>query len=180
MIRFVLLLAGALVAFGAEARDNAPSQIKKPYALLISLDGFRYDYAERDSATKLLEFAKKGVAAKALIPVFPTSTFPNHYSIATGLYPAHHGIVENTFWDPKRNALFKFNDPALAHDPHEALVLGAGAARWLTALLYGFRPHYLPTATVVSVILLGVAALTCFVPARRASRVDPVVALRNE
>jgi len=60
------------------------------------------------------------------------------------------------------------------------LVLAAIAARSMTALLYGFRPDYLPTVTVVSVILLGVAALACFIPARRASRIDPVAALRNE
>ena len=60
------------------------------------------------------------------------------------------------------------------------LVLAAIAARSMTALLYGFRPDYGPTVLVVSLILLTVAALACFVPARRASRVDPVVALRNE
>ena len=60
------------------------------------------------------------------------------------------------------------------------LVLAALAARSMRALLYGFRPDYVPTVTVVSLILLAVAALACFVPARRASRVDPVVALRNE
>lgn len=60
------------------------------------------------------------------------------------------------------------------------LVLAAVAAHSMTSLLYGFRPDYLPTATAVSFILLGVAALACFVPALRASRVDPVIALRNE
>jgi putative ABC transport system permease protein len=60
------------------------------------------------------------------------------------------------------------------------LALAAIAARSMTALLYGFRPDYVPTVTWVSLILLSVAALACFVPARRASRVDPVVALRNE
>jgi putative ABC transport system permease protein len=60
------------------------------------------------------------------------------------------------------------------------LVLSAGAARLLTALLYGFHPDYAPTATLVSLILLAVAALACFVPAHRAARVDPIVALRNE
>ena len=74
----------------------------KPYVLLISLDGFRYDYAERDHATNLLALGQSGVAAKALIPSFPTTTFPNHYTIVTGLYPAHHGIVDNSFWDPER------------------------------------------------------------------------------
>jgi putative ABC transport system permease protein len=60
------------------------------------------------------------------------------------------------------------------------LVLAAIAARSMTALLYGFQPGYLPTITVVSLVLLAVAATACFVPARRASRVDPVVALRSE
>ena len=59
------------------------------------------------------------------------------------------------------------------------LVLAAMASRLLTALLYGFRPHYMPTAAVVSLLLLGVAALACFVPARRASHIDPMVALRQ-
>ena len=102
--------------FGLRAQPshplNAPSQQDKPYVLLISLDGFRYDYAERDHATNLLALGKSGVTAKALIPSFPTTTFPNHYTIVTGLYPAHHGIVDNSFWDPARNAEFKSSDSA--------------------------------------------------------------------
>jgi ABC-type antimicrobial peptide transport system permease subunit len=60
------------------------------------------------------------------------------------------------------------------------LGLAAIASRWMSALLYGFRPDYVATVTVVSLVLLAVSALACLVPARRASRVDPVVALRNE
>jgi ABC-type antimicrobial peptide transport system permease subunit len=60
------------------------------------------------------------------------------------------------------------------------LALAALAARLMTALLYGFQPDYLPAASMVSLILLAVAALACFIPARRASRIDPVVALQHE
>ncbi|MBI2686772.1 MAG: FtsX-like permease family protein [Acidobacteria bacterium] len=60
------------------------------------------------------------------------------------------------------------------------LVLSAIAARLMTTLLYGFQPGYIPAVALVSLILLAVAALACFVPARRASRIDPLVALQHE
>ena len=67
--------------------------------ILISLDGFRYDYLDKYQPKTLNELARKGVRAKWLIPAFPTKTFPNHYTIATGLYPEHHGIIENNIFD---------------------------------------------------------------------------------
>ena len=60
------------------------------------------------------------------------------------------------------------------------LVLAAFAARLMTTLFYGFQPDYLPAVTVVSLVLLAVAAMACFVPARRASRIDPMLALQHE
>jgi putative ABC transport system permease protein len=60
------------------------------------------------------------------------------------------------------------------------LVLAAMASRLMTTLLYGVRPDYLPTVAVVSLILVSVAAVACFVPARRASHIDPMIALRQE
>ena len=54
------------------------------------------------------------------------------------------------------------------------------ASRLMTALLFGFHPDYIPTVAVVYVVLLGIGALACFIPARRASRIDAVVALRQE
>ncbi len=115
--------------------ENAASQIEKPYVLLISLDAFRYDYAERYQATNLIQLGHKGIRAKALIPSFPTTTFPNHYTIVTGLYPAHHGIVENTFWDPARKALFRFNDAATATDG----TWWGGTPLWVLAEQQGMR-----------------------------------------
>ena len=110
---FIALFLGLVRSSAQPAHAlNAPAHQEKPYVLLISLDGFRYDYAARDHATNLLALGQSGVTAKALIPSFPTTTFPNHYTIVTGLDPAHHGIVDNAFWDPERHAGFKSSDSA--------------------------------------------------------------------
>ena len=76
---------------------NQESQLDKPYLVMISIDGFRWDYLDIHPAPFLNELANEGVRAERLLPVFPTLTFPNHYSMATGLYPAQHGIVANEF-----------------------------------------------------------------------------------
>ena len=85
------------------ANRNTPEQQKKPYVILISADGFRYDYAEKYQASHLLELSDGGVRAASMIPSFPSVTFPNHYTIVTGMYPSHHGLVNNTFYDAKKN-----------------------------------------------------------------------------
>jgi predicted AlkP superfamily pyrophosphatase or phosphodiesterase len=132
---FTLLLALG-PCFGQTAHPpNAPAQQDKPYLLLISVDGFRYDYAQRDHAANLLAFAQSGVAAKALIPSFPTTTFPNHYTIVTGLYPSHHGIVDNSFWDPARNAEFRSGDSAATTDG----AWWGGTPLWVLAEQQGMR-----------------------------------------
>lgn len=71
----------------------------KPTVILVSLDGFRWDYLDKYNPPTLNKLAKDGSRAKWMTPSFPTKTFPNHYTIATGLYPAHHGIVENNVYD---------------------------------------------------------------------------------
>jgi predicted AlkP superfamily pyrophosphatase or phosphodiesterase len=81
---------------------NSIEQQQKPYVILISADGFRHDYAKKYGAKHLQELSENGVQAESMIPSFPSVTFPNHYSIATGLYPAHHGLVNNTFYDKKK------------------------------------------------------------------------------
>lgn len=81
-------------------RANHPSQYNKPYVILISADGFRYDYIDKFNAVNLKRLSSGGVRAESMIPAFPSLTFPNHYTLATGLYPAHHGLVDNTFFDP--------------------------------------------------------------------------------
>lgn len=85
---------------------------QRPYVVLVSLDGFRYDYAVKYHATNLLALGKAGAAAEAMIPSFPTVTFPNHVSIVTGQYPGHHGLVCNAFYDPILKAMYSMRNAA--------------------------------------------------------------------
>ncbi|KAL3638233.1 hypothetical protein CASFOL_017604 [Castilleja foliolosa] len=77
------------------------SKLKTPVVLLISSDGFRFGYQYKTDTPNIDRLIQNGTEAElGLIPVFPTLTFPNHYSIVTGLYPAYHGIINNYFTDP--------------------------------------------------------------------------------
>src|SRR5579863_10235217 len=82
---------------------NTAVQQTKHYVVLVSLDGFRYDYATKYGAKNLLQMAARGASApQGMIPAYPAVTFSNHYTLVTGLYPAHTGIVANNFYDPAR------------------------------------------------------------------------------
>lgn len=87
-------------------RLNSKAQKQKPYVILISADGFRYDYAEKYQTSHLLDLASGGVKATSLMPVFPAITFPSHYTLVTGLYPSHHGLVSNRFYDPQQQRIY--------------------------------------------------------------------------
>ncbi len=99
-----------------EGRRNASNQLSKPYVILISADGFRYDYAVKHAATNLLRLSKRGVRAKSMIPCYPSVTYTNHYSIATGLYAAHHGLVYNRFYDRNRKESYAIDDRSTVED----------------------------------------------------------------
>ena len=95
---------------------NSKTTQQEAYLILISLDGFRWDYVEKYHPPNLSSFIKNGVKAESLIPSFPTKTFPNHYTIATGLYPDKHGIIGNIFYDYKKDKLFNKRSPGMAED----------------------------------------------------------------
>ena len=82
-------------------RKNDKHQIEKPYVILVSLDGFRSDYIEKHGAEFLKKFGEMGVKAESMLPSFPSVTFPNHYTVVTGMYPIHHGLVGNNMFDRK-------------------------------------------------------------------------------
>jgi len=115
---------------------NAAQQVAKHYVILISFDGFRYDYAQRYHARNIVALEAKGAwAPEGMIPAFPSVTFPNHYTLVTGLYPGHHGIVENDFYDPQRGESYKYTDPKSANDG----TWYGGTPLWVLAEQQGMR-----------------------------------------
>ncbi|CAI4210780.1 unnamed protein product [Parascedosporium putredinis] len=106
-----------------------------PTTVIISLDGFRPDFLQRGLTPRLNAFIREGVSPKYMLPSFPSVTFPNHYTLATGLYPESHGIVGNTFFDPTLNGDFFYTDPTRSLDPKWWM----GEPFWVTAEKQGVR-----------------------------------------
>lgn len=100
-----------------------------PTTLIISLDGFRADFLNRGLTPRLNTFIKEGVSPLYMTPSFPSVTFPNHYTLVTGLYPESHGVVGNTFWDPDLQEEFYYTDPERSLDPK----WWRGEPFWVTA-----------------------------------------------
>ncbi len=90
----------------------------RPYVLLISFDGFRYDYEDLHGASNFRSMAENGAKAASLIPSFPSKTFPNHYTIVTGMYPQNHGLVDNSFYDPTRQVTYVVRNRELVQDAY--------------------------------------------------------------
>lgn len=127
VVGMVFLGACAGSSRGLDTKSRSPAE--STTLILISLDGFRWDFMELAETPTLDRLAASGVRAQRLIPVFPTKTFPNHYSIATGLYPEHHGIVANNFYDPAFDASFVLAEPAT----HSVAQWWEGEPIWVTA-----------------------------------------------
>jgi predicted AlkP superfamily pyrophosphatase or phosphodiesterase len=105
-----------------------------PTTILISLDGFRADFLNRGITPRLNKFVEEGVSPSYMLPSFPSVTFPNHYTLVTGLYPESHGIVGNTFWDTELKEEFYYTNP-LAMQPK----WWGGEPLWVTAENQGIR-----------------------------------------
>lgn len=89
---------------------------KPPHVLMLSIDGMRADYVQKFQPPNLLTFIKNGVQAESMIPAYPTNTFPNHYTIVTGMYPGTHGLVDNSFWSPKHDTVYSMRKRQLVED----------------------------------------------------------------
>jgi predicted AlkP superfamily pyrophosphatase or phosphodiesterase len=135
MRRFLLIMLAALTAACRPAPATPAGPASRNATVLISLDGFRADYITRPGAVTLRALAARGVRAERMIPAFPSKTFPNHYTIVTGLYPEHHGIVANTMVDARIGATFTIGDTLIARDPR----WWGGEPIWNTAERQGVR-----------------------------------------
>ncbi len=126
-------LHAALLALACTGRGAAPAPAPVgETVVLVSIDGFRYDYLDRYPSPNLRRLMDSGVRAP-LVPVFPTKTFPNHYSVVTGLYPERHGVVENTMYDPVFDTVFRIGDPQAVTDAR----WWDGEPLWVTAQRQG-------------------------------------------
>lgn len=122
-LRLGLTLLGLVGAFACgkppaadQGRVNDPSRQDAPYVVLLSMDGFRYDYLDRYPTPALMRLAAEGVRADRMIPVFPSKTFPTHYTVATGMYAENHGLVGNRYWAPDKGALYDMGDREKVED----------------------------------------------------------------
>lgn len=147
LIHAIIAAILALLAFGAwrlslKDRSHRPQQYASngtalfgPTTIIISLDGFRADFLNRELTPRLKAFVKEGVSPLYMLPSFPSVTFPNHYTLVTGLYPEAHGVVGNTFYDPALKEEFFYTDPARSLDPK----WWGGEPFWATAEKAGIR-----------------------------------------
>ena len=156
---WLFVASGALsiaLACTRAVRPAGVEQASRPYVVLVSFDGFRHDYIDRFHPAAFEEIATRGIRASAMIPSFPSKTFPNHYTLVTGLYPGHHGIVGNAFYDPARREWYRLNDQKAVRDSSwyggepiwvtaERNGVKSGVYFWpgSEAAIQGVRPSYL-------------------------------------
>ena len=131
----------------------APPVSDDPYVVMVSFDGMRYDFIDRVPTPSFDRVAAAGVRSAGLIPAYPSKTFPNHYTLATGLYPARHGIVDNAFYDPEFDAVYALGDREAVEDGRwyggepiwktaERQGLVAASFFWVGSEAEGLRPTH--------------------------------------
>jgi predicted AlkP superfamily pyrophosphatase or phosphodiesterase len=128
MRRVALLVVLFVLVCVALRAQNHTGELP-PTTIVVSFDGWRWDYATKAPVPNLRRLMERGVRAENLIPSFPTKTFPNHYTIVTGLYPGHHGIIANTIKDPATGRIFETFKVKEVRDP----MWWGGEPIWVTA-----------------------------------------------
>ena len=133
----LLAAIAAVVLVACTATAPSPrAGTRSDLLILVSIDGFRWDYLQKDPCPELRQLAAEGVHARRMNSSFPSLTFPNHYTLVTGLRPEHHGIVANTFREPGRADPFKYTSHESSIDP---AWWAGGEPVWITAERQGVR-----------------------------------------
>lgn len=131
----LFVLAAMLLA--SWSLEGAAAEGTRVPLLIVSLDGFRWDYCDLypEQTPHLRELKAAGCSARSLVPVFPSNTFPNHYTLVTGLWPAHHGVINNSMFDSKIGRFFRNTLPAAVTDSS----WWGGEPIWVTANRQGLH-----------------------------------------
>ena len=124
----VLLGSAVLLTFG-QCQPDQRNQDHDAYLVMLSMDGFRWDYADRVHTPNLDRIAQNGVKAEYVMPAFPSNTFPNHYTMATGLYPDNHGLVNNNFYCEELDMVYSMRN----REAVENGIFYGGEPVWVTA-----------------------------------------------
>jgi alkaline phosphatase D len=139
MKRSLIVLLGFVIISFAFVKEKqvleSTNQKNNTFVVILSMDGFRWDYPEKANTPNLDYIEKIGVRADASIPCFPTKTFPNHYSMATGLYPDNHGIVQNSFYAPDLGKSYSISNRAAVRNSDFYF----GEPIWVTAEKQGVK-----------------------------------------
>jgi predicted AlkP superfamily pyrophosphatase or phosphodiesterase len=130
--RFALVVLLVAAAIGRRAAQTPPAADGR-LTILVSFDGWRWDYDTKAPAPALRALMARGVRVEGLVPGFPSKTIPNHYSMATGLYPGHHGMIANVIRDPGTGRVFRRSDRAEITNP----MWWGGEPIWNTAQRQG-------------------------------------------
>ncbi|HEX7977595.1 MAG TPA: glycoside hydrolase family 9 protein [Gemmatimonadaceae bacterium] len=134
-IAYLSAAIDAAYGSGHPVRGAAATTKARPYVVVVSLDAFRSDYLAKYRPASLERLAKRGIVARGLVPPFPSKTFPSHYTLATGLYPGHHGILSNNFYDPALERWFRLKDTSAVRDGRWF----GGVPIWVAAQREGLR-----------------------------------------
>jgi len=136
--RLLICLSFTILICSSRADTTKSVPPQERILILVSLDAFRWDYLQKFPATNLNRIAAEGVHAKKMIPMFPSMTFPNHHTIATGWRPAHHGVIHNNIYDPVTKETFAFNKFEM-----QGPQWWGGEPIWATAIKQGRRANVL-------------------------------------
>lgn len=134
MIAKRLYIVFAIVAIMLACGCKKEVETGDTYTVVVSLDAFRWDYPDMYETPNLDRIATDGLRT-VMTPSYPASTFPNHYTIATGMVPDHNGIVNSQFWTPEKQRVFAMGDSATRYNPDYYL----GEPIWVTAGNHGIK-----------------------------------------